>query len=507
MKKVLLLIAAALLLAVLFGSCSSVTDKTGPDIPEETTQTEVPETEAPKETEKPVETEAPKATEAPSHVHTWGEWTVVVEPTCYSQGVRERVCLLDVTHVERELMDIVDHVYVTREDIAPTCVARGQHGGTQCKYCGKTRRQSKDVPPTGIHDYEETLVEEPGYMKEGLATCTCKVCGYSYNKKIGMLTFNPDDVWDGTVADGYASGDGSKENPYIIENAAQLAYLAEHDQDETKGKYYKLAKDIIVNDLRGWENWDLDNGPANRMTPIEFFYGSFDGCGHSIRGLYCSMSGNRTATGNHYGSRGLFYSIGLGSELRNLNVSESFMVADGGIVNSVVGTYDSHILISGCSFSGKIIGAICGGIVGRVSVGLAHNGGEPYTYGYVTIENCINNGNIMSYETEEKNTHNYCTGGIAGDCVCLFGYCRIENCVNNGTINGANKTGGIVGEVATRDYPNSERSVLISSCKNFGDVTSKKSADGIVGNIWIYDETAPQFEDCFNYGNVSENVK
>ena len=55
-------------------------------------------------------------------------------------------------------------------------------------------------------------------------------------------------IWDGTSTEVYAAGSGTQANPYIIENAKQLAYLIKHDVVDsagaTNGKYYKLAADI-----------------------------------------------------------------------------------------------------------------------------------------------------------------------------------------------------------------------------------------------------------------------
>ena len=54
------------------------------------------------------------------------------------------------------------------------------------------------------------------------------------------------EVWSGNVAKGYASGNGTKANPYLIETAAQLARLIK--DNDTRGKYYKLTADILLND-------------------------------------------------------------------------------------------------------------------------------------------------------------------------------------------------------------------------------------------------------------------
>ncbi|MBR4721343.1 MAG: hypothetical protein IK057_06235, partial [Clostridia bacterium] len=57
------------------------------------------------------------------------------------------------------------------------------------------------------------------------------------------------DVWDGSIADGFESGTGTESDPYIIKTASQLAYLAQSVNSGTtyEGQYIKLANDIVLN--------------------------------------------------------------------------------------------------------------------------------------------------------------------------------------------------------------------------------------------------------------------
>lgn len=52
-----------------------------------------------------------------------------------------------------------------------------------------------------------------------------------------MLTFamlcGAQTPWDGTVAESYAGGDGTAENPFQIATAEQLAYLAQQTNNGT----------------------------------------------------------------------------------------------------------------------------------------------------------------------------------------------------------------------------------------------------------------------------------
>ena len=78
-------------------------------------------------------------------------------------------------------------------------------------------------------------------------------------------------AWDGTAAPGFASGTGSKTDPYRIETEAQMGYLFERlGLGETfSGKYIVLDANL---DLTG-NTWELSGA----------FSGDFDGGCHSIR--------------------------------------------------------------------------------------------------------------------------------------------------------------------------------------------------------------------------------
>ena len=102
------------------------------------------------------------------------------------------------------------------------------------------------------------------------------------------------DVWDGTIATGYASGEGTIDDPYIIETPEQLALMAigttYNEGKNIKDKYYKLTTDIYLNDTTN-ANWK-DNIPTpwliGKSDSALFFTGNLDGDGHTIRGLYAS---------------------------------------------------------------------------------------------------------------------------------------------------------------------------------------------------------------------------
>lgn len=218
-------------------------------------------------------------------------------------------------------------------------------------------------------------------------------------------TFRTIPPWDGSYSP-WTQGSGTEDDPYLIENAQQLAYLAYRVNNglENSGKYYKVVADI---DLYGSEDF--------QWTPIgienHIFGGHFDGGNHTIYGMY--VSGERYA--------GLF---GYASEATIKNTNVRGIRVSGlvpGYVAGIVG-YANYTDINNCSNSCNISGgSVTGGIVGRAVES--------------TIKNCYNKGNISGGTTTKSSSG---SGGIAGSAI----YSTIANCFNTGfvTAQGTNDT-------------------------------------------------------------------
>ena len=190
---------------------------------------------------------------------------------------------------------------------------------------------------------------------------------------LAMATFSEvafvaetDPVWEGTVATGFAGGSGTEEDPYLIANADQLAYLGDliSNENGTYGdKYYKLVADI---NLGGEENTnkgiifypigyhkvggslanvDLDDAPefiyheedpdyakniVREVLDTESttwytyggaFKGVFDGNGNTISNIYQNtwqMKGNYD--GNYWNSAMGVFGYVYGGTVKNLTV-------------------------------------------------------------------------------------------------------------------------------------------------------------------------------------------
>ena len=247
------------------------------------------------------------------------------------------------------------------------------------------------------------------------------------------------DIWDGSVASGFASGAGTESDPYMIQTAAQLAYLAQSTNagNTYEGKYIKLAKDIVLNssDMFAKDANGNITGAAACKTPYQWtaignninpFCGNFNGEGYTIAGIYIN-----TLVGN----QGVF-GYCQNAILQNLGVLDGYVYAQNGVcVGGVVGgnytsEYGGIAAIINCYNTCTVIGNTgVGGVVGATI--------NPS--GSATVINCYNTGAISS---------EFDGGGVVGT---NYGGSEtatstVVNCYNTGTVNGVNATpGGVVG--------------------------------------------------------------
>ena len=132
------------------------------------------------------------------------------------------------------------------------------------------------------------------------------------------ITKTDSDIWDGSISESFAAGDGSENNPYIIENASQLAYLSKEVNSgaDYQGKFFTLNSDLDLNNIK-WT--PIGNG-------INSFNGIFDGNNHTVSNLKITSGALFTTTVasieiNKY-TTGLFGSC-QNSTLKNITINKA----------------------------------------------------------------------------------------------------------------------------------------------------------------------------------------
>ena len=255
------------------------------------------------------------------------------------------------------------------------------------------------------------------------------------------------DTWDGTaIADGFAAGDGTQDDPFQIETAAQLAHFAKtvNEGEAYLYKYIVLTADI---DLANKEWTPI----GNHSNP---FKGNFNGDNHTVTGMQISGELDRV------GLFGECTKHNVNSAIKNITVKDS-VICGINFVGAIVG-YAEEINIENCRSIGNTINGktdvdgICGKIggysVGKVSqcynsskvTGRGRVGGIAGMGGIA--ENCLNTGEIMIINKAYQSAG----GGIFGIFDDTTASASITACVNLGKVSGGESFGGIVGSTDSK---------------------------------------------------------
>lgn len=275
------------------------------------------------------------------------------------------------------------------------------------------------------------------------------------------------DTWDGTAV-AFTQGRGTKEEPWLIENAEQLAYLA---QQVNNGTDYEREHFLLVSDL------DLS---GEEWTPIgtggKSFWGGFDGGGHTITGM--------TITGKEASYVGLF------GECHNFTADSSYIksvtvkganISGKSFVGAIAGggaNISDCYSIENTICARRQVGGVCGSLIGNISgcynsssvSGISTAGGIMGTASY---EGNVGNGvvqycyNIGAVTVSQQDSY---VGGITGASANKY---EISNCLNCGKITGNGKNvGGIAGSTYS-NYMN-----FIGNCYYNSDLNNAGVGEG-----------------------------
>ena len=344
--------------------------------------------------------------------------------------------------------------------------------------------------------------------------------------------------WDGTVAEAYAGGDGTANNPYQIATSQQLALLAQQTNNGTGGDaYYVLTEDISLSGCTGaFSEWTpigmpvLTPGNGSLDTTYRYFTGHFDGQDHSIIGMHQIIdNGELEPVGGLFGCTD-------NAEIKSVRLLQCSVTGNGKYVGGLVG-HAGLTDISGCSISyGSSVltnhwDGVAGGLIGYAGMPFGRHGVNEQTIH-------ITNSSVQQAVTVHGS---WAAGGIVGEVNKDYSLsqtpCEISNCstlqyYQAFCIQSESAAGGIVGRMINGTITDCENQykvigadtygvggivgeaehVTVSQCTNgdfhysdYGEIVGEYACGGIVGRSpseWI---SNPHLDviDCENYGRVT----
>ena len=326
--------------------------------------------------------------------------------------------------------------------------------------------ETKNLIINNEESYEYLVPDRLGYVPNNDYVKGVMNLYSSYN-----IYYSELDVWDGSSVSSSFVGEGTEENPYLIQSAADLALLKSNASTGSlyNNKYFKMTKSIDLNN----SNFIISN-----------FSGNFDGNNCSIRGLAINSNSNCT---------GLFSSVSSG-EIKNLSTYGEVYGLDrvGVIVGESYGTLincQNYATVYGKSYRGGLAGVTHSKVINCINYGesLVRSGYDSWASGGLigmanaNVENSKNFGNVSGTTTD--------IGGLIS-----IANNEVINCENHGNVSGGTwGAGGIVASAGD--------SFIVKKCINYGAISvSGGQSAGIIGKL------KGEVAHCINYGNIIGSV-
>jgi len=227
------------------------------------------------------------------------------------------------------------------------------------------------------------------------------------------------------------AGDGSEANPFRIETAGQLEAL--RGRPDLWAGHFVLTADI---------DW---TGRTVSGALIDSFGGTFNGGGHSLRGLKIQRPESASDP------LGLFGTIAESGVVRNLTLLGATLDDDSGGIMIGLLAGQNEGTVQGCHVWGRLgtFGDQCGGLVG-------FNRGQVLDSRF--------SGSVWAYDSSRR------TGGLAGE-----NYGLIRGCCARGVdVYGDEQVGGLVGR-------NHGDDASIEACYVQGTVLGSDRVGGLLG--------------------------
>ncbi len=110
--------------------------------------------------------------------HKYGEWEVTKQPTCETQGTRQKKCTR-CNDTKKETLDYADHKLITVKGYEATCDSDGLTDGQMCSVCGMVPYGSEQTRIRKLsHEYGEwVVVQKETCGEDGITKRKCSLCG------------------------------------------------------------------------------------------------------------------------------------------------------------------------------------------------------------------------------------------------------------------------------------------------------------------------------------------
>ncbi len=211
--------------------------------------------------------------------HDYGEWEVVVEVKCETNGFEQRKCK-DCSFTDTRVVNKLGHDEIKYEMLAPTCTETGYNEYVICSRCDYTTYIELAALGHDEIKHEEKAATCTEYGYESYVTCTR--CDYTTYVEIAAFGHNYSDEWTVDIEPSEENV-GSKAKYCINERCLEKKDVTEIPKlPYSDGLLYELnsmKNGYIVKGIGEFDGTKLYITPVyNNLPVVEIAVGSFKNC-------------------------------------------------------------------------------------------------------------------------------------------------------------------------------------------------------------------------------------
>lgn len=361
----------------------------------------------------------------------------------------------------------------TAEELALFVKVTGDEEKKNYEYREACYVLTADIALNDVSDFDNWGEAEPAYRWEPVKRFTGTFDGAGHTVS-GLYLFIAGEQHAKTGLFGSIAKGGTVKDLHLTK-----AYLFKDGTDSAASEAGCLAGDVFEATV---ENCTVE-GVVRLQNGGSYYVGGIVGWAQEATISGCSFSGaiDARATGGTLG--GIVGHMGCSEDEKDclltdcvsegsLQLADSTQATAGGVVGSTGAGCVLRDCVNRMDLSGEADGL--GGVMGRVSVTyLSKSDGEGTTNGSFAAYDCRNEGSV------ENRTG--LAGGVIGNVSnsdSRVDSLTLSGLTNNGTVTGAERVGGIIGEMMSGYL-----CYTVQDCENQGAVTGGKYAGGIIGYL------------------------
>ena len=126
--------------------------------------------------------------------HAFGAETITKEATCKEEGTKSQICNVCFNTIITSIPKTDNHKIVTDAAVAATCTSTGLTEGKHCSVCGKVT-MAQITTQKAEHNLYERITVKATSTRAGTKTISCNDCSYSRTESYTLVILSSEEIY------------------------------------------------------------------------------------------------------------------------------------------------------------------------------------------------------------------------------------------------------------------------------------------------------------------------